>query len=297
MHRYGTVEPSIIIRANQFLAQMECEICKNITVRLVSDSTTHRETRHIQTSYLQESSGSCSICRLIWEALLTQIPRWQQRGLQDDEKRHLIELRLGINVPLQIFWRKDGVYLEMYCRPEDPGPYLSSIGPCVEVAPYSSAQSCFNAASSWLSECLTSHTLCGEANPKILASRLIDVGDSNYEPFLNINPPDSGKYVSLTYCWGGSDFKTTSANLKHHSRQISYRTMPKTYQDAITICRRLRIRYLWIDALCIVQRNDETGEEGDWATESPRVPLIYQNATFTLAADVASSPNTGIFLP
>jgi hypothetical protein len=29
--------------------------------------------------------------------------------------------------------------------------------------------------------------------------------------------------------------------------------MPQTFKDAIEITRRLNIRFLWIDALCIVQ--------------------------------------------
>ncbi|KAM0420435.1 hypothetical protein ACHAPT_011727 [Fusarium lateritium] len=55
--------------------------------------------------------------------------------------------------------------------------------------------------------------------------------------------------------------------------------MHKTLADAITITKGLGIRYLWIDALCIVQ-----GDDGDFQSEAGRMAAYYQNAELTLAA-------------
>jgi hypothetical protein len=54
---------------------------------------------------------------------------------------------------------------------------------------------------------------------------------------------------------------------------------PKTYQDAIQTVRALGMRYLWIDALCIVQDDPE-----EWKIEANKMGDIYRNAKFTIAA-------------
>jgi hypothetical protein len=49
------------------------------------------------------------------------------------------------------------------------------------------------------------------------------------------------------------------------------------------ICH-LGFRYLWVDALCIIQ-----GPNGDWATESPKMAEVYGGAFLTISA--AMSPH------
>jgi hypothetical protein len=54
--------------------------------------------------------------------------------------------------------------------------------------------------------------------------------------------------------------------------------MPQTYQDAVHVTDALGLRYLWIDALCIIQECPE-----DWAKESQNMGNIYKNSHFTIA--------------
>lgn len=65
---------------------------------------------------------------------------------------------------------------------------------------------------------------------------------------------------------------------------------PQTLQDAVTITRHLGLRYLWVDALCIIQEDVE-----DWARESSRMTEIYSNAHVVLAADWGKDSTSGIF--
>lgn len=65
--------------------------------------------------------------------------------------------------------------------------------------------------------------------------------------------------------------------------------MPKTYHDAILITRHLGIRYLWVDALCIIQDDPE-----DWRRESAKMRNIYQKSFCTIAAVGAANVNDGI---
>jgi Heterokaryon incompatibility protein (HET) len=50
------------------------------------------------------------------------------------------------------------------------------------------------------------------------------------------------------------------------------------------------IQYLWIDALCIIQKDFE---EEDWYAESGQMRHIYANAIFCIAADVSESSTHG----
>ncbi|KAH9219436.1 heterokaryon incompatibility protein-domain-containing protein, partial [Leptodontidium sp. 2 PMI_412] len=65
--------------------------------------------------------------------------------------------------------------------------------------------------------------------------------------------------------------------------------LPRTFQDAILIARNLRLRYLWIDSLCIVQ--DDTQ---DWMTESAKMMDYYLKAHITISALRASDSQEGI---
>lgn len=62
-------------------------------------------------------------------------------------------------------------------------------------------------------------------------------------------------YAALTHCWGDKSAAliTTCENVKDMAKSIPFRRLEKIFQDAITICSRLNINYIWIDALCIVQ--------------------------------------------
>lgn len=83
------------------------------------------------------------------------------------------------------------------------------------------------------------------------------------------------------------------ANLDLLMSGILWEDLPKTFQDAVHVCRRLGIAYLWIDMLCIIQ----TGDSGaDWVRESARMASIYENAWLTIAADGAFGAEGGCFV-
>ena len=64
--------------------------------------------------------------------------------------------------------------------------------------------------------------------------------------------------------------------------------MPKTIQDAVRVTRGLGVKYLWIDALCIVQ--DSAGE---LLEEISRMRLYYENALVVIAASGARDMQEG----
>jgi hypothetical protein len=61
-------------------------------------------------------------------------------------------------------------------------------------------------------------------------------------------------YVYLSYCWGGiNSITTTKSTLPLRSAGTSRDSLPQMFKDAIDVTRRLKVRYLWIDALCTIQ--------------------------------------------
>lgn len=66
--------------------------------------------------------------------------------------------------------------------------------------------------------------------------------------------------------------------------------LAKTIQDAITITRQFGIRYLWVDALCILQGKDATARK-DWQRECGKMADVYSGALLTIAAANAGSAN------
>lgn len=129
-------------------------------------------------------------------------------------------------------------------------------------------------------------------NP-ILPTRVLDLKDvqNNGAVYLLETHGMKGKYIALSYCWGppiSHPLKTSLATLKPHKEGISISTMPQTFRDAIAITTRLRVRYLWIDSLCIIQ-----GDSEDWERESSRMCDVYGNSYLTIAASVSTGSDCG----
>ena len=102
-----------------------------------------------------------------------------------------------------------------------------------------------------------------------------------------------GEYAALSYCWGGyRGFLTERASLRDRCSGINFDDLPKLFQDAVIVTRSLGIRYLWIDALCIIQ-----DDKDDWDRESSRMASIYRNCKVRIAATAAKDPTKNFFPP
>lgn len=130
----------------------------------------------------------------------------------------------------------------------------------------------------------------------MLPTRVLDVGQKKDPLHLRLVEARGlyGQYVTLSHCWGPPSrlpLITTKYNLRDHLNEISFDQLSKTFQDAIVVTRELGIQYLWIDALCILQ-----GDQEDWLQESTGMGLIYENARLTIAASGAGDGTRGCFL-
>ncbi|KKY37621.1 putative het domain-containing protein [Diaporthe ampelina] len=82
--------------------------------------------------------------------------------------------------------------------------------------------------------------------------------------------------------------KTLTTNLANRIRGFNLREQDKTIRDAVEVTRYLGLRYLWIDALCIVQDDPH-----DKAREIGRMHEVYQRATLTVSASRAQASTQG----
>ncbi|KAI1747616.1 heterokaryon incompatibility protein-domain-containing protein [Xylaria castorea] len=146
----------------------------------------------------------------------------------------------------------------------------------------------------WLTDCRLSHSHCNIA-PSLQgqhASRFIELSKHNGSLDVRlVGNRGVGEYVALSHCWGGIDIacKTTRINIMKYMEQISYNSLPKTFQEAFNVARALQIPHLWIDSLCIIQDDQE-----DWETEAAKMMKVYQGATLTISATSAKSSLDGL---
>jgi hypothetical protein len=150
---------------------------------------------------------------------------------------------------------------------------------------------CFDLIASWLENCRSEHD-CPRNDASTLPTRVIDVDDETTTPLLLQTNGQKGGYVAISYVWGAtSKGITLEANFAERLIGMPLDSLCKTHQDAITITRRLGFKYLWIDALCIIQDSRDY-----WEKEAAQMFDIYRRSVLTLAATSSNGGDEGIFL-
>ncbi|KAF9461498.1 heterokaryon incompatibility protein-domain-containing protein [Collybia nuda] len=133
-------------------------------------------------------------------------------------------------------------------------------------------------------DCIANHATCPKPINSFFPTRVIDCTNPMKPKLLVSLAPIREPYVVLSYVWGeGQPYKTTTINIEDYQRGINPIFLPQTIKDAIWTTRACGQRYLWVDALCIIQnsRQDQNREIG-------QIPNIFADAYFTIIA--ARSP-------
>lgn len=167
-------------------------------------------------------------------------------------------------------------------------------------------------ARDWISNCCLYHVKCkgpqdvdSEPDGKTLPTRLVDVGIDGTESVPKLVETANKllgdvEYFALSYAWGGKDFpaKLTSSRIHQMRAGIQLSDLPKTIQHALYFTRKLGVRYLWVDALCIIQAESlhDVAHLVDWQHEAARFGQYYQKALVTIAATGAEGSDGGLFL-
>ncbi|KAH6851509.1 heterokaryon incompatibility protein-domain-containing protein [Alternaria rosae] len=103
-------------------------------------------------------------------------------------------------------------------------------------------------------------------------------------------------YIALSYQWGQT--KTIRNTTELHGRLLKpnalsdwelARQIPRTVIDAFVLVKALGYRYLWVDALCVIQ-----DDHVQLASELSRMHRIYHSADFTIVAADGFDANHGL---
>ncbi|KAG1738592.1 heterokaryon incompatibility protein-domain-containing protein [Suillus paluster] len=98
-----------------------------------------------------------------------------------------------------------------------------------------------------------------------------------------IPAPPGCRYVALSYIWGGigTEYWTTKDNIvkRRTPGGLNGANFPDTITDSILFVRQLGERYLWIDALCIIQDDPQ-----DKVAQIHDMDLVYGLSYFTIIA-------------
>jgi hypothetical protein len=174
----------------------------------------------------------------------------------------------------------------------------------------------FDKIQEWARECNDEHSICYQKKSSVrdyplhlpkahgrefqglyhllppLPRRVLDVGRDHSDPIrLHETDMELAEYTTLSHCWGeGKHLTLTESTRKRRKAGIEWSALSKTFQDAIAITRGLRIQYVWIDSLCIIQ-----DDKADWKAESAKMASIYENSWLTIAATTAPNGAYGCF--
>jgi hypothetical protein len=109
----------------------------------------------------------------------------------------------------------------------------------------------------------------------------------------------SPHYIALSHPWGDIDayeaFVTlrkdddkSGHDLARFKHSIPYEDLPSTFKHAVDCTRNLKVRYLWIDSICIIQ-----GKDGDFAEEAKKMEDVFSGAYCVIAASSAGDQRDG----
>ncbi|KAF7539254.1 hypothetical protein G7Z17_g12456 [Cylindrodendrum hubeiense] len=149
----------------------------------------------------------------------------------------------------------------------------------------------FDTLAAWIRICDQKHDVCQHrgSSTSIPRLRLVDIENMCVTEVVGQERP---QFATLSYVWGTTPFlRLTTDNIANLQKPGSLRdtSPPLTISDAITVCARLQIKYLWVDSLCIIQ-DDET----DMLETIDKMDSIYGESVLTIVAASGVDAHSGI---
>lgn len=296
---------------------MLCHLCETFLTNILNeDLTTWRRIKEVEDKWFTFKLGNhatiqaaadagCELCALFNQVRNKVIPnyeslgeKWHAQPASIDVKHRSDADESGLRWTFQLLTvapEMSWIAFEIYNPgvddiPNDPDDYDVSSWP-QDVSESPTSIRAINIAKQWIQNCLTEHSKCTRPDLTPLPTRVIDVGhfDDCPNPRLFVSHGQLDRYVTLSHVWGvGYRVVLTKNNLHKFEQEIMLTKLPKTFQDAIQMTRLLGVRYLWIDALCIIQ-----DDQSDWKRESTSMCSVFENAVFSISAVAATDTHSG----
>ncbi|KAH6433559.1 hypothetical protein HBI59_174110 [Parastagonospora nodorum] len=272
---------------------------------------------------LRTSATSCKACALLLNGILLHHGRFS--GIEEDGIRIRAESFASTrrtnqdHLSVEVRWKEQYAHNdgseddqhEHVCYPDlkleyftdgDGQSSFSAIGRGSPISEYPLQDAGLSTARSMINHCVSKHSRCRQSKPKPLPKRVLDVllGPDSKSVVLKESQWDDdeqgyehGEYVALSHVWGmGKGLKTTKENLKSHLKGIAWSALSKTLQEAVLFTRAIKVRYLWVDSLCLIQDDEQAKLE-----ESVRMDEVFGNAFLTIAATSTTDSSTQPLFP
>ncbi|KAI1112027.1 heterokaryon incompatibility protein-domain-containing protein [Nemania sp. NC0429] len=246
------------------------------------------------------AKSGCRLCRLLVSGIDVCLPTW---GPQKRAKSSLYELEAefpfeGLSLCLDWIGDKGDRHqasVDFFTVQPNDCPW-TCIGAASDICGDTSSDAAVEKVARWIQQCTQNHAFCNRETLTSLPNRVVDVGDPAHPhpPQVKLRETqknERARYLCLSHCWGTEQIiQTKRSTLEQHKRCIPWDELSRTFQDAIVFARKLGVRYIWIDSLCIIQDSDD-----DWRAESAQMAAIYENAYVTLAATKSRNGAGGCF--
>lgn len=138
-----------------------------------------------------------------------------------------------------------------------------------------------------MNDCEVNHLACTQRVNPGLPLRLLRVTwptdmIEHESPHVRLEMTAPGRtyqYVALSHVWTNTKpLMTVKSNVEEYGNQVPWDQLSQAIREAVILTLALGLEYIWIDSLCIIQKDDL-----DWENELPRMSNIYGNAAVVFA--------------
>jgi hypothetical protein len=304
---------------------MICSTCRGLLIRPHETVEENTPAPYDFKTIVQSASGGCPICEMFYSDLMRDdSPELLSlKGSVSFSFRYGLEDRLPkdqmVADHIQLHTDKDNGPCRLYIPLLSALSYGSNSQGQNDVSPSPKAfpvrtpieaintgdKRCLEMAASWLRTCMRDHKDCntnlGLAHSVVLPTRVIDTSGGTIQLVSNVEGTagQSPSYMTVSHKWMSSGMtKLLRCNLGEMQQGIHTQSLPAVFRDAVSLARALEIRYVWIDALCIVQDDPDELQH-----EISNMGHIYRNAVLNVGAlqaaeaePTAEQESMGLFL-
>ncbi|KAF5364936.1 hypothetical protein D9758_008086 [Tetrapyrgos nigripes] len=238
---------------------------------------------------MKEEGNNCVFCRLLRRKIIDNglLSRLAEDDIQDgDFALNVIDegpdYALRLEVELEGNGRTPERFVVQRLEEESQQPLAGRF--------VQQDQADMNRLRDWLRICEETHGLADQKPEIDMASlRVIDTEE------LCIREVDMPcRYACLSYVWGKgcqTQYTTDTRHALEAQRGLEESTLglPQTIKDAINVTQEAGLRYLWVDALCILQDDAK-----DKVKIISKMGTIYSAATLTIVASTNTDPQEGL---
>jgi hypothetical protein len=244
-----------------------------------------------------DQQTSCPICRYAYGAMeVAQVHKtrfyWSRRtmGRTFNSSDHLVLTLRPIDLPDPVSVRR----LVFMLKTE-----VGSVSGSKNLNKSTILENTGHQISKWLHKCKAEHVHCnhGRSNPYV-PKRLVDLETEAPGRFrvIDRNEKDPERpYLTLSHSWGRKpEFLTLTTKNKDWLMSEGFSSAElrnKNFEEAIQVAQHLRIRYIWIDSLCICQ----AGKDKDFKQEGQYMHQVYQNSFCNIVAADSKGGDDGLF--